>query len=637
MQYYKHSLVMRQLFTAIFALSLLCISSNQAFSQDEDGTRLDSIIFTPFNAASYIENLLMKDDLWRSEDHSLRYSLERLLDQFHEPFDSTRIKLGLVNFDSIKITMEDFVTYDSLEVTFLNDSVLYLSEGIGKIEPFITRQRLVERPVDLLVTPVTDSLPAIQIPPDILSVQTDTILEISIDSLLFDSLGIPLYKVKDQKILANPFLNEGRRASWLSSDSRYLVVTDTISALIGDPNSPFLFVPSVSLQDSLKNAMTSLLNYTYQRDSTLVLISDINDSKKEFWLSSRERDLQRYWVKNREGDSVTIWLGNPEKHKISVFLEEDVNIDRMERIFLGDIPIISEGPDLELVKVKPLKEIPVYWEYGLSTNFVFSQTYLQNWSKGGQSMISSTLDIKALAQYTNTKSKTKWVNNGRIRYGSILTKDDGLKTNTDIFEINSKFNKEIVNKLDFSTSFYTKNQLAKGRNFTEDSSYVISKFLSPSTFTIALGVEYKPFKDTHLSFSPISYKNTFVADPDNIDVTLHGIEAGKRSRQEMGAQLLATNKLNILDNMEVSNTLRLFSSYFNNPENIDVDWELSLKKRINWYFTISGNLHLIYDNDVLFPELDGNGNEITLPDGTVKKGPKLQLNQYVGLAFAFNF
>ena len=606
---------MRQLITAIFVLSLIHTSSAQVLSSEEESSRLDSIIFTPDNAASYLQNLLTEDSLWRPEGQTLRNSLERLIDQFNEPFDSVRMRLSSEYFDSVKISFEDFVTYDSMELTWLNDSIVYFSEGVGKIEPFITTL----------------------IPSDTSVMETDSIPQVSINSLLFDSLGITLYRVENGNILNNPYGKKDRSASWISRDSRYLIVTDTTSALVADNKSPFLFVPNVSFTDSLEHAMSRLLTYTYQRDSTLIFISDVNDRKTAFWLSARERDLQRYWVKNTNNDSITVWVGNPGKYEMSVLMEEDLYINRMRKVLLDDISIISKEPDLELAKVKPLKEIPVYWEFDLSTNFVFSQTYLENWSKGGQSAISTLLDIKALAKYTDTKSKTKWENKANLKYGSILTKEDGLRTNTDIFEINSQYNKEMFGKFDFSASFYMRNQIAKGRKFTEDSSYVISKFLSPSTFTIALGVEYKPFKDTQLNFSPLSYKNTFVSDPDNIDVTLHGIEEGKRSLQEMGTQLLVTNKLKILDGMEISNSLRLFSSYFNNPENIDVNWDLNVKKRINWYFTISGSLQLIYDDDVLFPDLDGDGNEITLPDGSIKKSPKLQVMQFVGLAFAFNF
>jgi hypothetical protein len=87
--------------------------------------------------------------------------------------------------------------------------------------------------------------------------------------------------------------------------------------------------------------------------------------------------------------------------------------------------------------------------------------------------------------------------------------------------------------------------------------------------------------------------------------------------------------------MEISNTVRLFSSYLDKPQNVDIDWEMSLEKQISWYFKIRLNLHLIYDDDILFPIKDENNEPILLPDGSPKKGPRTQFNQLLGLTLVF--
>ena len=170
------------------------------------------------------------------------------------------------------------------------------------------------------------------------------------------------------------------------------------------------------------------------------------------------------------------------------------------------------------------------------------------------------LDIKGAAKHTNKAEKTEWTNNFRLKYGSTITEEYGLRTNTDMFNLNSQFNKVIKEKIDFSALFYMKNQIARGYNYPNDS-VVVSKFLNPGTFTIGAGLEYKPFKKTTLNFSVLSYKNTFVLDTASIDDhTRHGIEKDKRARQEMGGQLLVKNSISILDGLDISNTLRLFTN-----------------------------------------------------------------------------
>jgi hypothetical protein len=89
--------------------------------------------------------------------------------------------------------------------------------------------------------------------------------------------------------------------------------------------------------------------------------------------------------------------------------------------------------------------------------------------------------------------------------------------------------------------------------------------------------------------------------------------------------------------MDITNSLRLFSNYLNNPQNIDVDWEMMVNQKINWFFNIRLNLHVIYDDDVRFPVLDANGQPVMLPDGSEKKVAKTQFKEFVGLSLQFKF
>jgi hypothetical protein len=329
-------------------------------------------------------------------------------------------------------------------------------------------------------------------------------------------------------------------------------------------------------------------------------------------------------------------MGNPAERDIMLILEEDLDVVRLEEERVDDVPIITVEPEISLAEVEPLEEIPVYWNYDFKSTFTINQTYFSNWSKGGENSFSGLLDVNVGAIYTNTEAKTQWTNTARWNFGTLITDQYGLRTNADLLEFNSKYNRVIKEKIDFSTVFYMKNQIAKGYNYPNDS-VVVSKFLNPGTFTIGLGIEYKPFKNTTLNFSPLSYKNTFVLDTANIDQTVHGIPADKRSRQEMGGQLLIMNKASLLKDLKISNTVRLFSGYLNKPQNIDVDWEINLEQKINWYSSVTLNFHLIYDDDVRFTQLDENGQPILLPDGSVYKIPKLQLKQFLGLSFLFSF
>jgi hypothetical protein len=126
-----------------------------------------------------------------------------------------------------------------------------------------------------------------------------------------------------------------------------------------------------------------------------------------------------------------------------------------------------------------------------------------------------------------------------------------------------------------------------------------------------------------------------VLDTVNINQTNHGIEQDKRTRQEMGGQIVIKNSMTLFDDLKVNNNIRLFSNYLDKPQNIDMDWEMSLEKQISYLFSIRLNLHLIYDDDVRFPVFNSAGEPVLLPDQTPYKVAKAQFNQFLGLTFSF--
>jgi hypothetical protein len=635
--------------------TLACISTLLAARSQVDtlstavNFQADSIIaLSAADGAGYISRILKEEELWRPDEQDVKRSLQRMLDQYAEPYDSAEQRLLRYPFDSVSFELQDMVSYDSLSVTWLNDSSLIIDNVELDREPYKEVPRIVTREVDTTFL-YGEGLTEFDLMLDTLlkleghetrmidTVLTfaDTIMIPVIDTMFLDSMQVPLYRLTGSRLEPPLPMAPGQQMDW-SPDSSHLIVSTSRALLVGEEKSPFYIVPGTYVTDSLRAAVNAIAEFTYRRDSILIYFSDLTGNQQPFWLTSEEDDLKRYWIKNRKNDSITIWVGNPSKSEISLLLEDDVNINRMEKILANDIPITTHEPNTSLVKVEPLKAIPVYWEYGFSSSFALNQTYLSNWSKGGESSLSTMLDIKGEAAYHDKATKTEWKNDGRIKYGSIITAENGLRTNTDMLEVNSQFNRTISKQVDFSAIFYTKHQLARGYNYPNDS-VVVSRFLNPGTFTIGVGVEYKPFKNTEINFSPLSYKNTFVLDTAEIDQTNHGIEPDKRARQEMGGQLRVKNKLEILEGLNISNSLRLFSNYFDQPQNVDVDWEITLEKRISWYASVALNLHMIYDDNIRFPVLGDDGVPLKLPDGSIRKAPKLQFKEFIGLTFALKF
>lgn len=593
-----------------------------------------TIQLSPESASDYINKLIESQDLWRAGSDGVNHNFQRLLDHYNEPFDSVRSSLQAFPYDSIIFTKTAFVSYDTIPLWWLNDSTFIFNQPELDQSPFLIVPHILEneQALDILFR---DSLPDMDVLSDSIFSYPDTIYAEVIDSSFLASQNIQLYsRVHDKTIPSVPHAKEHGDVFFLRNKEA-LVYTDTTYALVAEENSPFYIIPNTAFSDSLESAINTLLSYTLQRDSIPIYINDINGNSTPFYLGTGHDTEYRYWLKNLKNDSITVWIGNPALNTISVALEDDININRMTKTVIDDIPFTLAEPSTKLIENVEFEKIPIYWDYNIAGSFSFNQTYLANWSKGGESALATMLDLMGEATYEDTKNKTKWNSNARIKYGSILGTELGLRKNTDQFEINSQYNKLLKGKFDFTGSLYVKNQLAKGYNYPNDS-VPISKFLSPMTFTIGAGVEYKPWKHTQINFSPASYKNTFVRD-STIDETKHGIEEGHRSKQEMGGQLVMKNKLNILKGLEINNSVRLFANYFAKPLNMDVDWEINLKRRITWFFTVSANMHLIYDKDILFPVLDEDDKPMTNPDGSALKEPKIQFMEFVGLSFAINF
>jgi|GEM_PF-2586354 len=68
------------------------------------------------------------------------------------------------------------------------------------------------------------------------------------------------------------------------------------------------------------------------------------------------------------------------------------------------------------------------------------------------------------------------------------------------------------------------------------------------------------------------------------------------------------------------------SNYLDQPENIDVNWDLALNMKINDFLSANFQSTLIYDHDILLP-VDNEGT----------KGRRIQLKQLPGVGLSYNF
>jgi hypothetical protein len=625
-----------------FLLSLVFIALNlsaqiSTTEAEAPGDTLSILpAFTPPSAWEYIDHLVNNPSAWRNMDDPVRNALERLLDHSIEPFDTVRSRLLKQDFRTIGVYTGEPMETGRTALKWLNDSSFLVDpKGWSPSLYLRTESRLVY-PVDLSSLTLSDSLLDENGLLDSTLFIPDTVMLSVLDTVALNSLDIRLHSYQNGRVSPPLALGTGGSIPSLTDDRSTVIYHRPGIVWEADEDSPFHVVEGQYHLDSLQYAVNKLLEFTEMRDSTQLWISDMSGHKTPFWITTGSDEEYRFWVKNYNNDSITIWLGNPGKQTLSLILEDDVSFNRLVKEEIDHLPNFVQDPQSSLLDMAMLEPLPKYWDYGFLTAFVLNQTYLSNWTKGGESSLSTMLDLQADATYNNKDAKTQWINSLSLKYGTITTQDKGTRKNNDALEINSKFNRNAWGKIGMSASMYMKHQLAKGYNYPNDS-VPISKFLNPGTMTLGLGFEYKPAKEITFNVAPLSYKTTFVLDTAHIDQTLHGIDKFAKTKQEMGTQIVVHSKVTPFEDMEITNNLRLFSNYLNKPQNIDVDWELNITQKINWFFTIRFNLHVIYDDDVRFPVFDENDQPIMNPDGTAKKVADMQFKEFVGLSLQFKF
>jgi hypothetical protein len=91
----------------------------------------------------------------------------------------------------------------------------------------------------------------------------------------------------------------------------------------------------------------------------------------------------------------------------------------------------------------------------------------------------------------------------------------------------------------------------------------------------------------------------------------------------MGGQIVIKNSMTMFDDLKSTTTSGCFPNYLDKPQNIDMDWEMSLEKQISLPLLNSPELlHLIYDDDVRFPVFTPLASMFLLPDQTPYKVAK---------------
>ncbi|MCF8370206.1 MAG: DUF3078 domain-containing protein [Bacteroidales bacterium] len=264
------------------------------------------------------------------------------------------------------------------------------------------------------------------------------------------------------------------------------------------------------------------------------------------------------------------------------------------------------------------------WKTGGAGSLAFSQVSLSNWAAGGENSISGNLMLNLFANYK--KGNSTWDNTLGFGYGTMKQGDQGWRKTDDKIELASKYGRNASKNWYYSALANFKTQMTTGYKYSNDPDVPneeISNFMVPAYLNLALGMDYKPNDNFSMFISPLSGKVTFVND--TLFSTTYGLDAGEKIRTEFGAYMKIAYKKDIMENVNFSTKIDLFSNYLDKPQNLDVNWEVLITMKINKYLSANLSTTLIYDNDILFG------------DDPTKLSPEIQFKEVLGIGLSYNF
>ncbi len=387
-----------------------------------------------------------------------------------------------------------------------------------------------------------------------------------------------------------------------------------------------------AVNDSIATVLKTLVDYAGFIDSTEISILNYTGRQTAILLKNGNEYFARVWLKNIQNDSLSVLVRSTDKKTISMLIDDGVTFSRYKPKETKEFDFkLLENSITPLSKVGNTYKVETPWIIGGDGHIGFSQTYLANWEKGGQSAVSSLVVLKGFANYKREDGLIKWENSGELRNGMVYQGGDQreLQKYDDKFEITSRYGISAYKKWYYSSEFNLNTQLFRGYKYPKkDNPEPYSAFLAPVRTFFKLGMEYKPNKDFSVLISPLTVKNVFVRDTSLVDQTRFGIDANKKSFWEPGLNADLYFKKTFAENITYETKYKMFVNYKKPFQKQDLNWENIINLKLNEFINMRFLLHLIYDDDVKFAVYDEN-------DVKIGEKSKLQVKEYFSIGFAY--
>lgn len=226
--------------------------------------------------------------------------------------------------------------------------------------------------------------------------------------------------------------------------------------------------------------------------------------------------------------------------------------------------------------------------------FLANQSSFSNWQAGGQNNFAGNVGINYDFNYKN--GDWNWDNKIILAYGLTKIKGADTQKTDDRVEFNSLLGKKASGYWFYSAFFNFKTQMDAGLD-PATQTLKISHFFSPAYFQMGPGMLWKKSDNLKVNFAPATSKLIMVHDHFTEFGSSFGVEQGDTSRYELGAAINGYYKFNIMENVSVENILNFYSNYLEDPQNVDIDYQLNIVMKINKVLSTNLAFQTIYDDN----------------------------------------
>lgn len=246
------------------------------------------------------------------------------------------------------------------------------------------------------------------------------------------------------------------------------------------------------------------------------------------------------------------------------------------------------------------------WTKNGTFTLLFNQASFSNWIAGGENAVSGTVSINYDFNYK--KGDWAWDNKIITKYGISNISGTGSRKTDDQFEFNSLVSKKASNNWSYSFFANVRSQFTTGYDYSSPEKKATSEFFAPGYITTGPGIIYKKSDHFNINIAPATAKATFVSDDYSGQ---YGTEIGETSLYQLGFYTSIYYKATLMDNVTVENIFNAYANYLEEPQNIDLNYQINFVMQINKYLSTNLNLHMIIDDNasryIQFKQLFGLG------------------------------